>query len=626
MIVPMKKVTLLVLKKEQRHALKDLRKLGLLHIEDRPANGTLINELRSEKNDITLAMSLLTEYLPKKEKKGVTPPSLLSEEDTLTFVDSVLSLTASYKSNMEESARLSGEIASYAEWGEINTADFNFLEEKGIYLFPATTSLKTYSSLSEDIKTILVGKGKTGVRFLIWSKTNALPVDLPQDIIPLKLPETSVKALKGKLKSLMAKISSYKQEMTKMSAYLNSLRALDEIVTKKLQFEIVHDGMQTIDLGNQDDEERVQLVWLTGYIPCEDEAKLSSLAKEKSWAYISQDPEEEDPVPTKIKYNKITAVIAPLTDFLGTVPGYREPDISIWFLLFFGIFFAMIFGDGGYGLLTIAISIGMMVKAKAKGEKITTAMQMFLYLGVMTTIWGVLTCSWFGADPIYLPEALKSIAIHGISAMEKAGVRNKNIMHVSFSIGIIHLSIAHIIGIIRNRKSLKLLSDAGSLSMLIGMYFVILNIIISAEKYPITNAVKLCILIGFIVNFIFANYEGSVLKSIGEACKNLISMILGLVNVFSDLMSYIRLWAVGLAGGAISMTVNTMAGPMLGGFIIFIGIVLLVFGHGLNCIMNVLSVIVHGVRLNTMEFSTHVGLTWSGFKYMPFSEKEMAEK
>ena len=626
MIVPMKKVTLLVLKKEQRHALKDLRKLGLLHIEDRSANGTLINELRSEKNDITLAMSLLTEYLPKKEKKGVTPPSLLSEEDTLTFVDSVLSLTASYKSNMEESARLSGEIASYAEWGEINTADFNFLEEKGVYLFPATTSLKTYSSLSEDIKTILVGKGKTGVRFLIWSETNALPVDLPQDIIPLKLPETSVKALKEKLKSLMAKISSYKQEMTKMSAYLNSLRALDEIVTKKLQFEIVHEGMQTIDFGDQDDEDRVQLVWLTGYIPCEDEANLSSLAKEKSWAYISQDPEEEDPVPTKIKYNKITAVIAPLTDFLGTVPGYREPDISIWFLLFFGIFFAMIFGDGGYGLLTIAISIGMMVKAKAKGEKITTAMQMFLYLGVMTTIWGVLTCSWFGADPVYLPQALKSIAIHGISAMEKAGVRNKNIMHVSFSIGIIHLSIAHIIGIIRNRKSLKLLSDAGSLSMLIGMYFVILNIIISAEKYPITNAVKLCILIGFIVNFIFANYEGSVLKSISEACKNLISMILGLVNVFSDLMSYIRLWAVGLAGGAISMTVNTMAGPMLGGFIIFIGMVLLVFGHGLNCIMNVLSVIVHGVRLNTMEFSTHVGLTWSGFKYMPFSEKEMAEK
>ena len=85
-------------------------------------------------------------------------------------------------------------------------------------------------------------------------------------------------------------------------------------------------------------------------------------------------------------------------------------------------------------------------------------------------------------------------------------------------------------------------------------------------------------------------------------------------------MSYIRLWAVGLAGGAISATINEMAGPMLGGAIIFAGILLLVFGHGLNYVMNVLSVIVHGVRLNTLEFSNHLGLTWSGFKYEPFKE------
>lgn len=78
-------------------------------------------------------------------------------------------------------------------------------------------------------------------------------------------------------------------------------------------------------------------------------------------------------------------------------------------------------------------------------------------------------------------------------------------------------------------------------------------------------------------------------------------MLLGVVNVFADIMSYIRLWAVGLAGGAISATVNEMAGPALGGFIIFAGVLLLLFGHGLNYIMNVLSVIVHGVRLNTLN-------------------------
>ena len=97
-------------------------------------------------------------------------------------------------------------------------------------------------------------------------------------------------------------------------------------------------------------------------------------------------------------------------------------------------------------------------------------------------------------------------------------------------------------------------------------------------------------------------------------------MLLGVVNVFADIMSYIRLWAVGLAGGAISQAVNTMAGPTLTGALIVAGMIILLFGHGLNYAMNVLSVIVHGVRLNTLEFSNHLGLTWSGFKYEPFNE------
>ena len=126
--------------------------------------------------------------------------------------------------------------------------------------------------------------------------------------------------------------------------------------------------------------------------------------------------------------------------------------------------------------------------------------------------------------------------------------------------------------------------------------------------------------VGFGLSFIFSNYEGSLGASILESCKNIVSVLLGVVNVFSDIVSYIRLWAVGLAGGAISATVNDMAGPMLGGALIFFGVLLLVFGHGLNMILNVLSVIVHGVRLNTLEFSSHLGMSWSGFAYEPFCE------
>ena len=172
------------------------------------------------------------------------------------------------------------------------------------------------------------------------------------------------------------------------------------------------------------------------------------------------------------------------------------------------------------------------------------------------------------------------------------------------------------------------------------MFYVVMNMVVDSAKFPLSdtgspieafglvwpsNTPYICIgvlLFGFVLNFVFSNYSGSIVASILESLKNIISVLLGIVNVFSDIVSYIRLWAVALAGAAISSTVNTMAGPMLGKLVLVIfGIVLLVFGHGLNMMLNLLSVIVHGVRLNTLEFSTHLGMTWSGTKYSPFREK-----
>ena len=168
------------------------------------------------------------------------------------------------------------------------------------------------------------------------------------------------------------------------------------------------------------------------------------------------------------------------------------------------------------------------------------------------------------------------------------------------------------------------------------MYYVVLSMVVDGVRFPLGISPETYYLFdklpvptlaigaigfGFALSFIFANYDGSIGKSILESCKNIVSVLLGVVNVFSDIVSYIRLWAVALAGGAISATVNEMAGPMIGHLAMFIfAILILTVGHGLNMILNVLSVIVHGVRLNTLEFSNHLGMSWTGFKYKPFSE------
>ena len=159
----------------------------------------------------------------------------------------------------------------------------------------------------------------------------------------------------------------------------------------------------------------------------------------------------------------------------------------------------------------------------------------------------------------------------------------------------------------------------------------ILSLVVNPEVFsfsvvisgiPVGTVSIVLIGVGFLLSFVFSNYEGSIVKSILASLTNIVSVLLGVVNVFSDIVSYIRLWAVGLAGAAIAATVNELAGPLLGNFLfMIIAIVLLVFGHGLNMILNVLSVIVHGIRLNTLEFSSHLDMSWSGHKFNPFKEQ-----
>src|SRR5574344_91032 len=283
--------------------------------------------------------------------------------------------------------------------------------------------------------------------------------------------------------------------------------------------------------------------------------------------------------------------------------------------------------------------LGLIVKSAVSKKGVPSVLWLMVVLGFSTVIWGTVTCTWFGIEMQYLPDWLKNISFKPFSAAnpDQDSV-STNLQICCFAIGLVQLSLAHIKGVIRNRKSLKLLGELGSMLMLWGRFYVVLHMVVNSAKYPlgITPETEYLIIkgayipvpyialgtlaVGFILNFTFSNYAGNVGSSILESCKNIISVILGIVNVFSDIVSYIRLWAVALAGSAISSTVNSMAGPMLGHFIMFLGIILLLFGHGLNMVLNLLSVVVHGVRLNTLEFSSHLGMSWSGTKYAPFSE------
>lgn len=625
MIVPMKKVSLVVLEKEKKQALEKLRKLKLVHVEDLTGNGENLSKLKSTYDMMERAFFLISDI--KVKVKDVIQVSLTKEEaveKASQFLE-LLSLKKNYEDLITGNTK---EIERFSRWGDVDPADLRFLAEKGYFLFLYEIPAEYYSLIPETEKVLKVFSDKNLVRFILVSDNGNVPQDLPSQAVLVTLPSKSTRLLREENEDYKSKIKAIERQIYSFSACKTGIEKNLKILEKEIEFENIYSGME-----GEEGEGRLRLSWLTGFVPAKELKKVEVLAKQEKWGFLSDEPGEEDAVPTKLENNKVVSLIYPVSDFLGTVPGYREYDISGWFLLFFSLFFGMIFGDGGYGLLITLISVFAIIKNHKKNLQ---PFILLLILGLTTTLWGMLTCNWFGVPPQSLPESLKPLLlkldwnwISNASSLPE-DVVTQNLQIFCFTIALVQLAVAHLKGIVRNIRSLKCLGEAGSLLMLMGIYYLVLNMVVSSERFPFdlvlfegikaSSVMFPLIGVGFGLSFIFSNYEGSVLKSVLESFKNIISVLLGVVNVFSDIVSYIRLWAVGLAGAAIANTVNEMAGPVMGGFVIFLGILLLGFGHGLNMILNVLSVIVHGVRLNTLEFSSHLGMTWSGFKYKPFSE------
>ena len=638
MIVPMKKVSLVIMGDKKQETLKKLSKLGIVHVEITEGYG---EKLLTLKEQISLCESAL--FIIGKNKKIAQKEVDLNE--SLSIVNKVVALSEEKKQRFTEKSLLTQELERLKKWGDFDPNSIKDLQSKGVELLFYEMPKSEYKSLTLSAKTILLESNKSTVKFILV-KSNLESEE--KEISSLEnyrfiLPQRSISELSQKLLKIDNCINEITKTILSYACYVESIKQAVKLTLKEVEFETYKTGMTDENLSSQSDKE-LSIAYFKGYIEEENLDKLKVEASLNSWGLVVENPTKDDNVPTKLKNNKFVSLIYPLTDFLGTVPGYFEYDISGWFLTFILIFFGIIFGDGGYGLIICAIELLPVLSSLLTKKKVSKMYLLIGLFGLSTVIWGTLTCTWFGLPHESLPMWLKSLSIPVISNVYADKIwypfwingtvgltTAQNLQILCFSLALIQLTVAHIKGVIRNIKSIKLLGDFGSILQLIGIYYLVLSLVVNAEvfslslvigKIPVGTLAIALIGVGFVLSFVFSNFEGNLVKSILASCKNIVSVLLGVVNVFSDIVSYIRLWAVGLAGAAISATVNELAGPLLGNFMFMVlAIFLLVFGHGLNMILNVLSVIVHGIRLNTLEFSSHLDISWSGHKFKPFKEK-----
>ncbi|MCL2233696.1 MAG: V-type ATP synthase subunit I, partial [Treponema sp.] len=551
----------------------------------------------------------------------------------------VSSLEEQKKLLMEKINILSWERNRIGSWGSFNPEDINFLEKNKVVFYLYELTPQDLEDIPADIPYIITGREKTLVCVV------ALGMEIPGKT-PFAVGENSLAELEEFLVDTQDQLAEINKRLVSLVTRRHVIEAEMQTLLTQIEFETARTGMELLDEAPAE----YTVSWITGFVPSEDLERLKSAATENSWALIADDPSLDDLPPTKLRSSPLVRIIHPVLSFLGTVPGYREFDISPSYLIFFSLFFAMILGDAGYGALLFFVALIVGISLKRKNGVMPDAVKLFMLLTFSAIVWGAINGAWFQIPHEHLPVFLSALIIPpfnnaGPVTEFPAFLQNIfrlpaevptgelktrwNIQFLCFSIAIVQLVWARGKRIKSLLPSLSALAQLGTLVMMLGLYFLVLNMLLGIEFPPFA---MWFIAIGIVFNLVFSEQNGgNFFVNVGKGFGNFIQIFLKAVSCFADIISYIRLFAVGLAAAMIAQIFNDIAVPAdgLGSFgVAFLlrlipVVIILVAGHGLNLALTALSVIVHGVRLNLLEYAgNHLEMEWSGYSYNPFALKQ----
>ena len=609
MIEEMKKITVLSKAADKTKLILSLREFGLVHISDVVQRSEESDRRERDKALVQRAMGNLESYV---DKKNPLPQIALEDDQILSTAEGIVRLMDEESRIGEKIRVLKSEMDRIRAWGDFDPKEVSRLREDGVDLHFYQVSKKDLKVLSQD----------SGIKYISVSCTGSPaiavvgePLGKEYQLTPFVLPEKSLGTLEAEAMENEKRAEEIKGIFASSARYIPSFSSWIKKEEEKILFDKVN--ATASDLGD--------ICYITGYLPASELEAFRAWSGKNGTGYLVEDISEEDNPPTKLRHKGIIRIIQPLFDMLGLVPGYREKDISRYFLVFMTLFFAMIIGDAGYGLLLVALAVALNVKSKKCSD-----MNALLYVfGGATVIWGALTGTWFGSETIIgkvgflklfvLPGLTNFPAIFGMDAT----LVQDNMMTLCFSIGTIHLSLACVLCILDKlpKKDLSFLADLGWMINTNLLYLLVLYLVVNA-KVPFGLIVG-GIITGFVLVCLFSEMAPGkpFAKGLKESLGGFFTNFIDTISCFSNVMSYIRLFAVGLASLAIAQSFNGMAAGMLSGIALPAGVLILVIGHAVNLVMGFLSIVVHGVRLNIMEFSGQVGVEWSGYKYEPFSRK-----
>jgi len=352
--------------------------------------------------------------------------------------------------------------------------------------------------------------------------------------------------------------------------------------------------------------EQGELAFVSGWIPATGRGAFAAAAAEMDWGTLLREPADGEIPPTLVEPPKIFRPMKALFSGLGIAPAYTEADVSVPFMCYFSLFFAMLVGDGAYGAIFLAGTLAMRKKLPRSWFTLLTV------FSSATVLWGLLSNTWFGAG---IPWCADWPTVKWL-----ADPSYHNMMLLCFTIGVSHLMLARIWNGVCKAPDSTCVAEFGWAGILLFMYLVTNSIVGIFSGIPQWGFWVLGVSIVAVFGF---SVKPSELKTRGA---ELGMLPLNVMSALGDIISYVRLFAVGLASVKVAENFNSMATGLISAenawwmnaLMCIAMVAILVVGHALNLAMAGLSILVHAVRLNTLEFSNHKGVSWSGYEYRPF--------
>lgn len=577
MIVRMQSITLLCLASDRETTLQALRDLGALHLAPiRPP----------ESKDLELARARLAHVQRALEALPPVSGQPATGQTADVVVDKIWSLLGSLRDQQEALEELRQERLRIAPYGSFDPQVIAELAAKGIYVRLYQIEPGRRLEPPDGVIVEMLSEDKSGVYLAAISRT---PVSLNAQ--ELRMPELSLNEVDRRIGDLEARVASTQQALQEHAGDAAAVKQLAEESEDLVRFLEAREGMGA----------EAPLAYLRGYCPVDAVESVRAAAAQYGWGLRVADPGKDEAVPTLIRNPVWVKPIKAVFDFIGVLPGYEEIDISAIFLLFLSLFFAMLVGDAGYGLIFLALTFW----GRRKMPRAPAYPFHLLYImSFCTVVWGALTGTWFGAG--HLPAFLDGLTVAWLK-------EPKNIMFFCFLIGATHLTIAHLWIISRTWNSLRALAQLGWIGSTWTMFFMARNLVLGQ---PLPGWIGGLFVASVVLIVLFMTAP----RDFKNEWFNHVMLPLNLVSNFVDVVSYIRLFAVGTAGYAVASSFNKMiiGGGTEGVLAGLIAALLLFVGHTLNILLCVMGVLVHGVRLNTLEFSSHIGMAWTGLAYKPF--------